>query len=531
VSGFKSFEEWRAAMPVPTSPEASALVSEAREMRALLDRMIQEAQAVRENAAAQVAAASTLEAEAAAMTATLGGIEELVPFGVDPQVLVTLTAKAAGMRTLAQELRGDPGVRAYIELQAAEESRQQQAAEEARRRLNGVLGQARGLTRQGDHEKAAALIGEIMAAALSEGLAAEFETPTAELKSIVAQAQAAVKAREQAQAEEQARKAFGRWRNQVAEKADWSQGDVVVTLALGQALYLRPRLTRRGNVEWAVRGYVGPADQKPKAEVLSSLSSRARVWDWRRQAPDAAKTLAEAEKRARAYAAATQSSEATSARPTKPAKVVQFPQPAGTRPARRDKALKVAEAPATYSTTPAPVGEMAEPPAGAQQDAVTETPNDEAIDLDDALAAAIREAAQANPDSPVAALVAEALSEPAPVEESLVSAAEEPHLVVFEAEDAMTATYWANAVAEILREMGYDAIGAQVAADTPQIAVCGMALDDEDELEVAVTVNGHILPTPQTFASKSAVKAQARREANVTASLRRQLARALPSAS
>jgi len=174
---------------------------------------------------------------------------------------------------------------------------------------------------------------------------------------------------------------------------------------------------------------------------------------------------------------------------------------------------------------------MAEPPAGAQQDAVTETPNDEAIDLDDALAAAIREAAQANPDSPVAALVAEALSEPAPVEESLVSAAEEPHLVVFEAEDAMTATYWANAVAEILREMGYDAIGAQVAADTPQIAVCGMALDDEDELEVAVTVNGHILPTPQTFASKSAVKAQARREANVTASLRRQLARALPSAS
>ncbi|MBU0491836.1 MAG: hypothetical protein KKB13_08300 [Chloroflexi bacterium] len=500
----RSFDELKGVLPIPTSPAASALVTEARDLRATLDQMVEEAQAARANAAAQVATMTALEAEAQNLAAALQGIDaNLIAFGVDSQAIDAIRQKAAEMQAAAQELRDDPAVRAIIALRQAEEAAQQKAAAETRQRLNAVLDRADKLARQGEYDKASGLIAQIRTEASSCGLAAAFGTPTAELVDIVARGRAAVKARSEAEAIKASKKAFGLWLKSVAKMADWAQGDVVVTLAQGHGMYLRPCLTRRGGIEWTVRGYRGPADEKPKGDVVSSISPRARVYDWRQDAPDAAKTLAEAERRARAYAIAQVQAqrEAKADVPTKTV-VAEDPTPV------------VVEAP----VAPEPVA-VAPAPVAAASDANGA--------IDGAILGALRELAQ---DEAEDELAPETIAvETAPADEgALVSApADDPHLVVVEAEDPMVAAFWADAIATILTELGQEAIGATVRSDTPQVAAYGMVIDGDDGLEVAVTVNGRILSTPKTVESKSTVKAQSARDRNVTTSLRRQLARVL----
>ncbi|MBU1747457.1 MAG: hypothetical protein KKA73_07200, partial [Chloroflexi bacterium] len=298
----KSFEELGVALPCPASPDASALVREADDLLEALGAMVHAARESRQRAAGQAETAATLADKAQAIEAQLAQAQGLTGFGVDGDVLETLEAQATAMRRLAQELQEDPAVQAYLAQQAAAAATQEQVTAATRRRLTQALGQARDWLRQGEHEKAAALIGEIRAAASKEDLAAEFEEATAELESIVAQAQetvkiraAAAREREAAAQEREDRRAFARWLDRVREQADWSRGDVVVTLGLGQGLHLRPQPARRGHTLWHPLSHVGV--EEPQGPI-SSLPRRAKVWDWRGQVPGAARTLAEAAQRA-----------------------------------------------------------------------------------------------------------------------------------------------------------------------------------------------------------------------------------------
>ena len=109
-----------------------------------------------------------------------------------------------------------------------------------------MLRQASEALAQGEYDKTSALIAQVKAEASRMGLAATFCDRTAELTSIVAQARAEVKMREAAKKEKAARKAFGQWmKGKVLPNADFARGDVVVTLGIGHAMFLRPRITRR----------------------------------------------------------------------------------------------------------------------------------------------------------------------------------------------------------------------------------------------------------------------------------------------
>ncbi|MBU0495987.1 MAG: hypothetical protein KKB13_29395 [Chloroflexi bacterium] len=64
MTKLQSFAELAGVLPIPTSPAAAARVTEARDLRATLDQMVEEAPAARANAAARVSTMTALEAQA-----------------------------------------------------------------------------------------------------------------------------------------------------------------------------------------------------------------------------------------------------------------------------------------------------------------------------------------------------------------------------------------------------------------------------------------------------------------------------------
>jgi len=137
-----------------------------------------------------------------------------------------------------EEIESLPHVQAYLKEKEDKEAmaKQKAQAEAKRKRLRTLLTKAEEDMKAGKRESAA----EVLSQVLSEADPTSDEANQArQLDTILAQKFQAVKRRETAIADREARKAFSIWlRREV--KPNLEQGDLVVTLALGQALHFRP---------------------------------------------------------------------------------------------------------------------------------------------------------------------------------------------------------------------------------------------------------------------------------------------------
>ncbi len=137
-----------------------------------------------------------------------------------------------------EEIESLPHVQAYLREKEAEEAmaKQKARAEAKRKRLRTLLAKPQEDMKAGKRKSAAEVISEVV----SEADPMSDEAKEArQLDTILAQKFQAVKRREAAIADREARRAFSIWlRREV--KSNLKQGDLVLTLALGEAIHFRP---------------------------------------------------------------------------------------------------------------------------------------------------------------------------------------------------------------------------------------------------------------------------------------------------
>ena len=137
-----------------------------------------------------------------------------------------------------EEIESLPHVQAYLKEKEEEEAmaKQKALAEAKRNRLRTLLAKAEEEMKTGKVESASETLSQV----LSEADPQTDEAKEARhINTILAQKFQAVKRREAAVADREARKAFSIWlRREV--KPNFKEGDLVLTLALGQAIHFRP---------------------------------------------------------------------------------------------------------------------------------------------------------------------------------------------------------------------------------------------------------------------------------------------------
>ncbi len=137
-----------------------------------------------------------------------------------------------------EEIESLPHVQAYLKEKEEKEAmaKQKAQAEAKRRRLRSLLAKAEEKMKTGKRESAAELISDVLSEADPDSDEAK---QARQLDTILAQKFQAVKGRETAVADRESRKAFSVWlRREV--KPNFKEGDLVLTLGLGQAFHFRP---------------------------------------------------------------------------------------------------------------------------------------------------------------------------------------------------------------------------------------------------------------------------------------------------
>ncbi len=137
-----------------------------------------------------------------------------------------------------EEIESLSHVQGYLKEKEEKEAmaKQKARAEAKRKRLRTLLAKAQEDMKAGKRESAAELISEVFSEADPHP---DEATEARQLDSILAQKFQAVKRREAAIADREARKAFSIWLRRKV-KPNLEQGDLVLTLALGEAIHLRP---------------------------------------------------------------------------------------------------------------------------------------------------------------------------------------------------------------------------------------------------------------------------------------------------